>query len=105
VLHDLREGSPTQSNTMSFDIGEHNDGGVFIPPGIAHGFVTLEDSTLTYLVDNYYNPADELGVMYNDPAIDAEWGLSDPIVSERDLKNPKVSEIPENRRPYWGMRT
>ena len=45
--------------------------------------------TITYLVDSYYNPADELGVAWDDPAIDADWGLTDPILSDRDQANPR----------------
>jgi dTDP-4-dehydrorhamnose 3,5-epimerase len=105
VLHDLRLGAPTDGNTLAFDIGDHNDRGVFIPPGVGHGFAALEDSTVTYMVDSYYNPADELGVMWNDVAIEADWGVADPIVSERDTMNPKRADIPEGRRPYYGLRS
>ena len=45
--------------------------------------------TITYLVDGYYNPADELGVAWDDPAIAADWGLTDPILSDRDQANPR----------------
>src|SRR3954469_1479414 len=87
VLHDLREGSPTNGKTLSLDLGYEEDGthkhrGVFIPPGVAHGFAALTDMTITYLVDSYYNPADELGVAWDDPAIGATWGISNPILSE-----------------------
>ncbi len=105
VLHDLRVGSPTDGNTASFDIGEHNDHGVFIPPGVAHGFSVLEDSTLTYMVDGYYNPADELGLAWDDAAVQIDWGVTDPILSGRDQTNPKRADIPEGRRPYAGLRT
>ncbi len=57
---------------------------MFIPPGVAHGFAALSDMTITYLVDGYYNPADELGVAWDDPDIGADWGLTDPILSTRD---------------------
>ena len=68
VLHDLREGGPTDGATLlaSTCSGE-NHLGVFIPPGVAHGFAALTDMTITYLVDGYYNPADELGVAWDDP--------------------------------------
>jgi dTDP-4-dehydrorhamnose 3,5-epimerase len=60
---------------------------------------------MTYLVDGYYNPADELGVAWNDPAIGADWGVVDPILSERDRTNPLRADIPVERRPRWPMRT
>ncbi len=105
VLHDLREGSATDRATLSMDIGEVNGTGVFIPPGVAHGFASLTDLTITYLVDSYYNPLDELGVAWDDPEIDADWGVGSPILSQRDQANPRRCEIPEGRRPYVGLRT
>jgi dTDP-4-dehydrorhamnose 3,5-epimerase len=109
VLHDLRVGSPTDGATLSLTLGRREDGthdhaGVFIPPGVAHGFASLTDMTITYLVDGYYNPADELGVAWNDPAIDADWGMSDPILSVRDQNNPGRDALPEHLRPHWPMR-
>ncbi|MCC5953293.1 MAG: dTDP-4-dehydrorhamnose 3,5-epimerase family protein [Acidimicrobiia bacterium] len=110
VLHDLRDGGPTDGATLCFDLGRQPDGthshrGVFIPPGVAHGFASLTDMTITYLVDGYYNPADELGVAWDDPDIAADWGLDDPVLSARDQANPSRAELPEGRRPYWPMRT
>ena len=60
--------------------------------------------TITYLVDNYYNPADELGVAWDDPAIDAEWGLVDPTLSERDRGNPRREALPSHQVPHWPVR-
>ncbi|MGQ0743310.1 MAG: dTDP-4-dehydrorhamnose 3,5-epimerase family protein [Acidimicrobiales bacterium] len=105
VLHDLREGSGTDGATLNLDMGDEDGRGVFIPPGVAHGFAALTDLTITYLVDSYYNPADELGVAWDDPAIAADWGLADPVLSARDQTNPRRSEIPAGRRPYAGLRT
>ena len=110
VLHDLRQGSPTDGATLAIDLGRQADGthshrGVFIPPGVAHGFAARTDVVMTYLVDGYYNPADELGVAWDDPAIGADWGVTDPVLSERDQKNPKRSRLPKDRRPHWSLRT
>jgi dTDP-4-dehydrorhamnose 3,5-epimerase len=104
VLHDLRIGSPTDGATEILEIGEHDDRGVFIPPGVGHGFAAVTDLTLTYLVDSYYNAADELGVAWDDPDLDADWGVADPVVSTRDMANPRRSEIPDNLRPRHGLR-
>ncbi|HVM06670.1 MAG TPA: dTDP-4-dehydrorhamnose 3,5-epimerase [Acidimicrobiales bacterium] len=105
VLHDLREGSPTDGATLELDLDGDAEKGVFIPPGVAHGFASLTDLTLTYLVDGYYNGADELGLAWDDPAVKADWGVAGPVVSERDRTNPPRHDIPAGRRPYWGLRT
>jgi dTDP-4-dehydrorhamnose 3,5-epimerase len=77
---------------------------VFIPPGVAHGFASLTDMTITYMVDSYYNPEDELGVAWDDPEIDADWGVVGPILSARDRSNPRRSDLPRGRVPYAGLR-
>lgn len=104
VLHDLREGSPTDAATLVMEIGDHNGHGVFIPPGVAHGFAALTDLTLTYLVDQYYNPDDELGVAWDDPEVSADWGVVDPVLSGRDRANPRRAELAAGQRPRWGLR-
>ncbi len=97
VLHDLRDGSPTHGTTMSFDMGDGNECGVYIPPGVGHGFAALTDATVTYLVDQYYNPDDELGVAWDDPDIAADWGVPDPVLSKRDQSNPRRGALPPIR--------
>ena len=105
VLHDLREGGPTDGKTLALDLSGDNHMGVFIPPGVAHGFAAVTDMVITYLVDGYYNPQDELGLQWNDPAVDADWGVTEPILSARDQANPGRDALPAGRRPYWKMRT
>jgi dTDP-4-dehydrorhamnose 3,5-epimerase len=109
VLHDLRDGSPTDRKTLCFDLGLRTDGthdhtGVFIPPGVAHGFASLTDMTITYLVDGYYNPADELGVAWDDPEIAADWGVTQPILSARDQANPRRADIASQWQPHYSLR-
>ena len=105
VLHDLREGGPTDGATEVLDLTGDNHFGVHIPPGVAHGFAAITDMVITYLVDGYYNPADELGVAWDDPVIGADWGVTDPVLSDRDRTNPLRADLPAGRRPYWPMRT
>ncbi len=110
VLHDLRTGSPTDGATLELDLGVQPDGtnphhGVFIPPGVAHGFAALTDMTITYLVDGYYNPADELGVAWDDPAIGADWGVTEPVLSERDRANPARDALDPQWQPHHSLRT
>lgn len=109
VLHDIRDGSPTYGNTFTIDIGMQPDGthdhtGVFIPPGVAHGFLSLTDMTITYMVDNYYNSNDELGIAWDDPTIEVDWVFPNPTVSERDKKNPLIKDIAPRWRPIYGSR-
>jgi dTDP-4-dehydrorhamnose 3,5-epimerase len=109
VLHDLRTGSPTDGATLTVDLGARDDGrhdhrGVFIPPGVAHGFASLTDMTITYLVDSYYNPADELGVAWDDPDVAADWGVADPVLSKRDQDNPPRRDIEAQWRPHYALR-
>ncbi len=104
VLHDLRVGSATEGATATLLLSGANCRGVFIPPGVAHGFASLDELTLTYLVDQYYNPADELGVAWDDPDIAADWGIADPILSERDRHNPRRRDILPATRPHAGLR-
>jgi dTDP-4-dehydrorhamnose 3,5-epimerase len=105
VLHDLRVGSPTEKATLVVDIDGADDRGVFIPPGVAHGFASLTDMLLWYLVDSYYNPADELGLAWDDPVVGADWGVVDPVLSARDQANPLRSDIDAGVRPTYPMRT
>jgi dTDP-4-dehydrorhamnose 3,5-epimerase len=99
VLHDLREGSPTDGATETFVLDGDEDAGLYIPPGVAHGFAALTDLTMTYQVDRYFDPSDELGVAWDDPDIGAQWDVSDPILSKRDQTNPRRKDIPPGLRP------
>ncbi|HEX3946293.1 MAG TPA: dTDP-4-dehydrorhamnose 3,5-epimerase [Acidimicrobiales bacterium] len=105
VLHDLREGSSTDGATEVLDLVGEEDRGLFIPPGVAHGFAALTDLLLWYLVDNYYNPADELGLAWDDPEVGADWGVDSPVLSDRDQANPRRAELPPALRPRVGLRT
>lgn len=98
-LADLRRTSPTYGASEVLDIGDNNQIGVFIPPGVAHGFVTLSAATLVYVVDQYYNAADELGVLWKDPALKIAWQVRDPILSDRDQSNPLLADIPPDVMP------
>ncbi len=98
-LADIRPGSPTSGATETVEMGGDNQLGLFIPCGVAHGFVALTDATLTYIVDNYYDSADEFGVAWNDPQLNVAWGIEEPILSRRDAANPLLSAIPARDLP------
>lgn len=101
ALYDFRQDSPTRGTCHVLDLGgEENPLGLYIPRGVAHGFCALEDSFMTYLVDEYYDNSDELGIRWDDPALGLDWRLTrPPIVSERDARNPAVADVPPALRP------
>jgi dTDP-4-dehydrorhamnose 3,5-epimerase len=90
-LYDLRETSPTfgEKAELGLDASE-SPAGLYVPPGVAHGFYAETDVTLLYLVDAYFTGTDEFGVAWNDPEIGIAWPSTDPIVSERDRRNPPL---------------
>ncbi len=98
-LCDLRSASSTFMACQMLEIGDDNQTGIFIPIGVAHGFLALTDATLTYLVDNYYDGSDEHGVAWNDPALNLPWGADAPILSPRDAQNPLWQDIPAAEKP------
>jgi dTDP-4-dehydrorhamnose 3,5-epimerase len=98
-LADLRRTSPTFGASQVFAVDEQNPLGIFIPSGIAHGFVALTAATLTYVVDQYYDRTDELGVIWNDPTLAVAWGVTDPLLSERDQMLPTLREIDPSLLP------
>ena len=99
AMHDLRGSSPTRGASQTVEIGEGAELGVYIPPGVAHGFQALADSTLTYLVDRYYDATDEHGLAWDDPTAAIPWPIPDPVLSPRDQANPKLDAIPDELLP------
>ena len=91
--------TPTHGTSLSVQLDGEAHRGLYIPRGVAHGFYAITDATITYLVDNYYNPADELGVAWDDPTLSIDWPGSDPILSDRDRANPRIADIPPDLVP------
>src|SRR3954467_13782082 len=73
ALYDFREWSPTYKTSQTLLMGQKHPVGLYIPKGVAHGFHALEDSFMTYLVDEYYDNSDELGILWSDPAMGLDW--------------------------------
>jgi dTDP-4-dehydrorhamnose 3,5-epimerase len=100
ALYDFRPDSPTKGASQVVEMGKDSPVALYIPRGVAHGFCALEESFMTYLVDEYYDGGDELGIRWDDPALGIDWGLDRaPIVSDRDAKNPLIEAIPQAQRP------
>jgi dTDP-4-dehydrorhamnose 3,5-epimerase len=98
-LVDLRKSSPTFRASQNIDLNERSDMGLLIPTGVAHGFFTITEATLFYIVDQYYDGDDEFGVLWNDPEIGIDWGAITPVLSPRDQNNRKLADIPTKDLP------
>ena len=91
---DLRKKSPTYKQWVGVELSEENKKQFLIPRGFGHGFVTLTDHVeFMYKADNYYAPQADGGILWNDPTIGVDWGVQNPILSEKDKKNPTFAEI------------
>ena len=87
VAVDLRKNSATYGAHFSVELNDTNKLQVWIPPGFAHGFLSLEDDTIfTYKCTNNYSPAHEKTLLWNDPQLTINWGEIKPIVSLKDLQ-------------------
>jgi dTDP-4-dehydrorhamnose 3,5-epimerase len=95
IAVDIRQGSPTYGQHVACELSSANWQQLWIPAGFAHGFVTLEEDTeVLYKVDAYYDRETDAGIAWNDPALGIEWPVSDPILSDKDLKAPRLADIP-----------
>tara|TARA_B100000945_G_scaffold258628_1_gene216398 strand:- start:211 stop:762 length:552 start_codon:yes stop_codon:yes gene_type:complete len=102
VAVDMRKGSPTFKEHVSFILSDENQFQLFIPPGFAHGFCVISDEAdFEYKCTEFYNPNSEVGVMWDDPDLDIDWPISNPMVSDKDNKNFLISEIPNELIPKY----
>ena len=96
VMVDIRKTSPTYKTWVGIELSEKNHRMLYIPPGFAHGFVTLEEDThFLYKCSNEYSPEYEAGIIWNDPEIGIDWPIQTPVISDRDqmllsLKDAKI---------------
>lgn len=87
VVVDIRRSSPTFGQWYGVELSAENRKQLYIPPGFAHGFLSLSDSEVLYKVTEYYHPADEGGIIWNDPDIGIEWPLCGvPVLSKKDQR-------------------
>lgn len=94
VVVDIRRASPTYGQHAKVELSEAQGNILFVPAGFAHGFVALEEDTLfLYKCSDYYAPASEGGLLWNDPALGIEWGVSEAIISPKDAIQPTLAEL------------
>lgn len=93
VAVDLRKGSPTYKQWESIEISAENKCMLYIPRGFGHGFVTLTDDVeFCYKVDNLYSREHDRGIRFNDPDIGVEWGITNPLLSQKDMTSPMLCD-------------
>ena len=97
VVVDLRRRSPTYGRWVSEELSAHNRKQLLVPIGFAHGFCTLEaDTEVFYKVTEYYSPADELGIAWDDPDLAISWPIAkhQAIISDKDARQPPFRSLP-----------
>jgi dTDP-4-dehydrorhamnose 3,5-epimerase len=96
VVVDLRRQSPTFGQWLGLILSEENRQMLFIPKGFAHGFLTLSDTAdFEYKVSNLYSPENDSGLFWNDPDVGIDWPIKNPILNDKDKKQPRLKELGE----------
>ncbi len=94
VAVDLRKNSPTYGEWVSVELNHENKWMYWIPPGFAHGFVTLENNTVFfYKCTNVYNKDSEGSILWNDPSLNIDWKFDSPTLSDKDKISPLFKDF------------
>jgi dTDP-4-dehydrorhamnose 3,5-epimerase len=93
VVVDLRKTSKTFKQVYYCPLDSKRHNMLLVPEGFAHGFAALEDSLFFYKCSNVYNRASETGIRWNDPELNINWGIENPIVSMKDVMLPTLSDL------------
>ena len=102
VVLDIRRGSPSFGNCCGAYLSAENKHQIYVPPGFAHGFSVLSDrADVIYKCTDFYTPGDEYGVLWNDPDLEIDWAVDNPILSPKDLDNPPLSRISLDLLPVY----
>jgi dTDP-4-dehydrorhamnose 3,5-epimerase len=97
VVVDIRKNSVTYGQWIGVILSEDNKRQIVVPKGFAHGICTLVPNTqIMYKVDEYYSPENDRGLLWNDPDLGIEWPTSKPILSDKDMKQPRLKNAEIN---------
>ena len=89
MIIDIRKDSPTYMQWESFELNENNKKSIFIPPGCANAFLTLNsDCLIHYYCSKSYEPNSEKGIRFNDPSFNISWPHQPKVISDKDLNHP-----------------
>jgi len=102
VAVDVLRGSPTFGRAFGITLSAENFRQLFIPAGFVHGFAVMSEfAEVEYKCSDFYDPNGELGIIWNDPDIGINWPIEEPILSAKDARAPRLSEIdPDDLPPY-----
>ena len=92
-VHDLRPDSPTFHQSAIFEVEGDTPGAVVIPRGVAHGFLTVVPTSILIGMTSEYDPTDDIGMRWDDPALGFDWQCEDPLLSERDAGSPSMQTV------------
>ena len=93
VAVDLRKDSENYLKWVAVELSAENKKQLYIPRGFAHGFLTLTDNVqFVYKVDNYYSAKDDRSIKFDDESIGVEWGVENPILSDKDKNAPYLKD-------------
>mgnify|MGYP000857656298 FL=1 len=102
VAVDIRVGSPSFGKWYGVGLSAENKRQFYIPEGFAHGYCVLSETALfAYKCTDFYSPATEGGIAWDDPELSIDWPVENPILSDKDTKYPLLSEIGPNKLPQW----
>lgn len=94
VTVDINPQSPTFAEHVALELNDDNHLQIWIPPGYAHGFCVLSDvADLHYKCTDIYNPADEAGIIWNDPDVNIAWPEHTPLLSAKDQQLPRLRDL------------
>jgi dTDP-4-dehydrorhamnose 3,5-epimerase len=92
VVVDLRKSSPQFGRYFKLVLESSRKNMLYVPPGFAHGFVALEDSIFHYKCTRVYHRESESGILWNDPTLDIDWEVKNPLISAKDKALPSFEE-------------
>ena len=93
VSVDIRKNSPTYGKWVGETLSEQNHKLLYVPEGFAHGFCVIsEEADVIYKVNNEFSSTDDRGILWNDPEVNVKWPIQNPILSEKDQKQPLLKD-------------
>jgi dTDP-4-dehydrorhamnose 3,5-epimerase len=105
VAVDIRVGSPNFGKWTCVLLSSREQNQIYVPIGFAHGFLALSDTVqFLYKCSDFYNPADERGIAWNDSELKISWGVSAPIISARDAEYPELTQVPREFLPEYPLK-